>query len=118
MVLLAPEMVPTLHHLFSKLQPPDQESELHAPVLFERIAIDVAGPFPQSDQGNHYLLITMDYFTKWPGAYAIPDQEASAVADAQLQTFSATSEYPGNYIVTRVVTLSLACYRKFCSAWE
>jgi hypothetical protein len=26
---------------------------------FERIAIDVAGPFPQSDQGNRYLLIAI-----------------------------------------------------------
>jgi hypothetical protein len=24
----------------------------------------------------------MDYFTKWPEAYAIPDQEALTVADA------------------------------------
>jgi hypothetical protein len=42
---------------------------------FERIAIDVAGPFPRSNQGNRYLLIAMDYFTKWPEVYAIPNQE-------------------------------------------
>jgi transposase InsO family protein len=35
---------------------------------FERKAIDVAGPFPQSAQGNQYLLIAVDYFTKWPEA--------------------------------------------------
>jgi hypothetical protein len=40
---------------------------------FERITIDVAGPFPQGDRGNRYLLIAMDYFTKWPEAYAIPN---------------------------------------------
>jgi hypothetical protein len=32
--------------------------------LFERIVIDIAGPFTQSDQGNQYLLIAVDYFTK------------------------------------------------------
>jgi hypothetical protein len=31
---------------------------------FERIAISVAGSFPQSNQGNRYLLIAMDYFMK------------------------------------------------------
>jgi hypothetical protein len=31
---------------------------------FERIAIDVAGPFPLSDQGNRYLLIVTDYFVR------------------------------------------------------
>jgi hypothetical protein len=36
--------------------------------LFERIAIYVAGPFPQSDQGYQYLMMAMDNFTKWPEA--------------------------------------------------
>jgi hypothetical protein len=54
---------------------------------FERIAIDVVGPFPRSDQGNCYLLIAMDYFTKWTDAYAVPDQEASTVADVLVTNF-------------------------------
>jgi hypothetical protein len=49
---------------------------------FERVAINISGPFPRSDRGNRYLLIDMDYFTKWPEVYPIPDQEASIVADA------------------------------------
>jgi len=31
---------------------------------FEKIAMDIAGPFPESNKGNRYLLIAMDYFTK------------------------------------------------------
>jgi hypothetical protein len=54
---------------------------------FERIAIDVAGPFLRSDQGNRCLLIAMDYFTKWPEAYAIQNQEASMVAEALVTNF-------------------------------
>jgi hypothetical protein len=49
---------------------------------FERIAIDIAGPFPESESENRYLLIAMDYFTKWPEVYVIPNQEVSTVADA------------------------------------
>jgi hypothetical protein len=41
---------------------------------FERIAIEVAGSFPLSGQGNKYILIAMDYFIKYP--------EASTVAEA------------------------------------
>jgi hypothetical protein len=46
---------------------------------FKRIAINIAAPFPQSDRGNRYLLIVMDYFTnnKWLKVNVIPNQEAS-----------------------------------------
>jgi hypothetical protein len=47
---------------------------------FKRIAIYVVGPFPQSNRGNRYLVIAMDYFTKWPEVYTIPNQEALMVA--------------------------------------
>jgi hypothetical protein len=49
---------------------------------FERMAINVAGPFQRSDKENRYLLIAMDCSTKWPKACAIPNQEASTLAEA------------------------------------
>jgi hypothetical protein len=54
---------------------------------FERVGIDIAGPFPQSDRGNRCLLLAMVYFTKWPEVYPIPNQEASTVADALVTNF-------------------------------
>ncbi|GFT19824.1 hypothetical protein TNCV_4992801 [Trichonephila clavipes] len=47
---------------------------------FERIAFDILGPLPRTASGNKYLLVVMDYFTKWPEVYPIPDQEAPTVA--------------------------------------
>ena len=44
-------------------------------------------PFPESDNGNRYILIAMNYFTKWPEVYAIPSQEASTVATALVTKF-------------------------------
>lgn len=48
----------------------------------ERVGVDVMGPFPRSERGNRFVLTSMDYFTKWPEAYALPDQEAETVVDA------------------------------------
>lgn len=45
------------------------------------------GPFPVSEAGNHYILIAVDYFTKWPEAYAIPDQSADTTAEKLLEMF-------------------------------
>jgi len=53
----------------------------------ERIAIDIVGPYRDSGRRNRYNLITMDYFTKWPKVYAIPNQEASTVANALVENF-------------------------------
>ena len=46
----------------------------------ECIALDILGPLPLSESGNQYLLIVADYFTKWPEAYPLPNQEATTVA--------------------------------------
>lgn len=47
----------------------------------ERVRIDVLGPFPRTDKGKRYVLTAMDYFTKWPEAYSLPDQEAETIVD-------------------------------------
>ncbi|GFW61919.1 retrovirus-related Pol polyprotein from transposon 412 [Trichonephila clavipes] len=54
-------------------------------MLFERIAFDILGPLPRSSDDNNNILVVMDYFTKWPEAYPIPDQEASTVAEVLVQ---------------------------------
>ncbi|GFY00934.1 hypothetical protein TNCV_1363401 [Trichonephila clavipes] len=50
---------------------------------FEQIAFGILGPHPRSSDDN--ILVVMDYFTKWPEAYPIPDQEASFVAEVLVQ---------------------------------
>ncbi|GFS57918.1 retrovirus-related Pol polyprotein from transposon 412 [Trichonephila clavipes] len=52
---------------------------------FERIAFDILGPLPRTASGNKYQLVVIDYFTKWPEVYPIPDQEAPTVAEAVVQ---------------------------------
>ena len=49
-------------------------------VPMERLAIDVTGPLPTSNNGNKYIVVIADYFTKWTQAFAIKDQEASTIA--------------------------------------
>ena len=47
---------------------------------YERIALDVLGPLPETLSKNKYVLVIGDYFSKWTEAFAIPNQEAPTVA--------------------------------------
>jgi transposase InsO family protein len=53
----------------------------------DRVAMDILGPLPLSDNGNRYVIVIMDYFTKWAEAVAIPDQTAITVARAFVTQF-------------------------------
>jgi hypothetical protein len=40
---------------------------------FERIATDIAGPYPLTEKGNRYILVVADYFSKLTEIYPIQD---------------------------------------------
>lgn len=52
---------------------------------FERIAIDITGPFPKSDKGYSYLLVVADYFTKFMEIFPLVNLEAETVAEVNFK---------------------------------
>ena len=53
----------------------------------ERVAIDILGPLPETENGNRVIMVVVDYFTKWTEAYALKDQKSMTVADAFITNF-------------------------------
>ena len=53
----------------------------------ERIALDILGPLPSTDDGNKYILVVADYYTKFVEAYAIRDEQAHTVAQKLVEEF-------------------------------
>ena len=54
---------------------PQNDQELHPiPVHspFYQVGIDFVGPLPKTKNENRYIIVAMDYLTKWPEAKAVP----------------------------------------------
>jgi hypothetical protein len=64
---------------------PLQQSPVGGPL--ERIAVDIMGPLPMTRNGNKYIMVVGDYFTKWKEAYALPNHTALTVADKLVTEF-------------------------------
>ena len=63
-------------------RPPLQPIPVGGP--FHRVAVDIL-KLPLTSSGNRYVAVFMDYLTKWPEAFAIPDQKAETIAPLFLE---------------------------------
>ena len=59
----------------------------HVGAPLERIGVDILGPLTVTNQGNRFILVVGDYWTKWMEAYPIPDHTAPTVAQVLVQRF-------------------------------
>ncbi len=60
-------------------QAPLQQELNGAP--FDCVAFDVIGPLPITGNGNRFILMMIDYFSKCAEAYALPNHKAETVAN-------------------------------------
>ena len=85
----------------------EEQKLRHVPVgaPLERVAVDIMGPLPRTDNDNEYLLVVGDYFTKWAEAYPLKYHTAQTVADVMVREFVAHYGLPRS-LPTRVGSLS------------
>ena len=81
---------------------------------FEKIAIDLMGPLPETPTGNKHLLVVCDYFSKWVELLALPDIRAETVAERLVE--DVFSRF-GVYTATKENSLSHRCFKNFVGCW-
>lgn len=48
---------------------------------WEKLGIDLMGPLPRSKKGNRFLLVVVDYFTKWVEVFPLKDSKAHRIVN-------------------------------------
>ena len=56
-------------------------SQFRVTAPMQSVAIDIFGPLPTTENGNEYIIVLGEYFSKWFEARAVPDHTAITVAD-------------------------------------
>ena len=84
----------------------------------DRLSTDILGPFPESNQGNKYVLAVTDYFIKWVEIFAIPDQSAATCAKIILNEVIARFGCPYDIHSDQGCNYKSALFSELCQLLE
>ena len=64
------------------------------------VGVDVL-QLPMSMDGNQYAVVFMDYFTKWPEVFAVPDHTAETIAHLLVEQVISRHGVPEQFLSDR-----------------
>ena len=80
----------------------------------DRVAMDLVGPLPKTEDGNQWILVVGDYATRWMEAYALPDAKAETVATKFVQEFVCRFGIPREVHTDRGTNFESDLFREMC----
>ena len=60
----------------------------------QRVAMDLLGPLDETERGNKYILVVVDYLSKWVEGYPLKDMTATTCADVFTREFVCRYGFP------------------------
>ena len=89
-----------------------QDMTMGAP--WERLGVDITGPFPRSARGNKYMITLIDHFTKWAEAVPIPNHEATTVSRVLLEQVITRFGVPQQILTDRGAEFESQLFKELC----
>ncbi len=97
---------------------PGYRSELTkvtARVPNEYVGMDLLGPLPQTESNNVYILVVIEYFTKWVECYPLKDITAYSVADVFCREYITHYGLPQMIITDQGRQFESKLYQEMCT---
>lgn len=82
--------------------------------LMEKVHLDFLGALPRTENGNEYILMMVDSFTKWVECVLLPSQTAEVTARAAINEFFARFGYPYEVFTDQGWNFESELFRKKC----
>ena len=82
------------------------------------VGVDLIGPLPVTPRDNRYILVMVDLFTKWCEATAIPNAEATTVAQALFDQWIARWGAPEQLHSDRGTNFESLIVAELCSTFK
>ena len=82
---------------------------------FERVALDILGPLPETPGKNKYIMVVGDYFSKWTEAFPLPNQEACTVAKVLAEEWVCRFGAPRSLHSDQGRTFESNLFKELCS---
>ena len=81
---------------------------------FDRVGVDVL-QLPLTQQGNRYAVVFMDYLTKWPEVFAVPDQTALTLSHLLVEQVISRQGVPSQLLSDRGAAFLSNLLRELCT---
>ena len=85
---------------------------------FERFGIDCVGPLPTTSNGNRFNIVVVDYFSKYPFAFASKDIKSETIAEKLMDNIVCMFGVPVNLHADQGTNIESNVFQKFCELIE
>lgn len=85
---------------------------------FHRIGIDYVGPLPMTENGNKYIIVAMDYLTKWPEAKPVKEATAEATVNFIYEDIISRHGCPAIILTDRGTHFNNQLLERLCKKFE
>ena len=100
---------PLIHQLVGRLNP------INSPWPFAQWGLDILGPFPRATGNRRFVLVVVDYFTKWAEAEALANSWDTDVKKFVWKNIVTRFEVPNSLITDNGLQFDSKAFRAFCS---
>jgi len=85
---------------------------------FDRVAVDIIGPLKTTTKGNKYIIVFMDYYSRWPEAIAVQNIDAATVARVFVDEIISRHGAPIEILSDRGSNFLSSLFREVCKIFK